>query len=342
MGRKGKNTTFNVRQLVIFHREKGKSYRQISDMLNISKSTVADIIRRCNTEDRIESIPQSGRPKVLNSREERLIVRKVKVNPTISAPKIASEVLEESRKKVSPETVRRTLRQAGYNGRVARKKPFINEMNRKKRIGFAQEYSSKEESWWKSVIFADESKFNLHNSDGRTMVWRKANKEFHCKNTKGTVKHGGGSVMVWGCISACGVGNLVFIENTMDKNVYLNLLKNNLIASADKMGVTRDFKFYQDNDPKHKARIVQEFLLYKCPKVLHPPPQSPDLNPIENLWDYLDRKIRKTPITSILELKERLQYEWDSISIEYLNKIINNMPRRLKEVLKQNGYATKY
>lgn len=311
-------------------------------MLRISKSTAADICRRFYIENRIDSIPQTGRPSLLCTREKSKIIRKVKKNPRLSAPKLVSELLGESSKNVSAETVRRVLRQAGYNGRVARKKPFINEKNRNKRKTFARELISKDETWWKDVIFADESKFNLYNSDGRTMVWRKANKEFNFENTRGTVKHGGGSVMVWGCISSYGVGNLVFIDGIMDKNHYLNILKNNLIQSAEKMGLNNTFKFYQDSDSKHKSRIVQEFLLYRCPKILQSPPQSPDLNPIENLWDELDRKIRKTPITSIAELKQRLATEWSNITVEYLKKITNNMPNRLRHVLKQNGYATKY
>jgi len=57
--------------------------------------------------------------------------------------------------------------------------------------------------------------------------------------------------------------------------------------------------------------------------VLHPPPQSPDLNPIENLWDQLDRNIRKMPIRTIPELKQRLIEEWNCIMQEYLEKIIS-------------------
>jgi transposase len=123
------------------------------------------------------------------------------------------------------------------------------------------------------------------------------------------MKHGGGSVMVWGCVSNFGVGELVFINGILDKNKYLNILKNNLKKSAPNMGIMENFKLYQDNDPKHKAWIVQEFLLYNCPNVLQSPPQSPDLNPIEHVWDELDRRIRKTSITSIEELKKRLEEE---------------------------------
>ncbi|XP_017754886.1 PREDICTED: uncharacterized protein LOC108547048 [Eufriesea mexicana] len=183
MGRKGKNTSFDLRQLIIFHRGKAKSYRDISSLLKISKSTVADIVRRFEDEDRIDFIPQTGRPAALTAREKRGMVRKIKANPRSSVPKLAAEHYEETGTRVHPETIRRTLRQHGYNDRVCRKKPFINEAKRKKRVFFAREFISKEESWWDNVTFADESKFNIHNSDGRRMVWRKANKEFHHRNT---------------------------------------------------------------------------------------------------------------------------------------------------------------
>lgn len=108
------------------------------------------------------------------------------------------------------------------------------------------------------------------------------------------------------------------------------------------MGIPNTFNFYQDNDPKYKARIVQEYLLYNCPKVLQPPPQSPDLNPIENVWDELERRIRTTTISSKEMLKRRLREEWDSLGTEYSKKIISNMPQRLKEVIQQDGYPTRY
>ncbi|GBM33965.1 hypothetical protein AVEN_53831-1 [Araneus ventricosus] len=76
----------------------------------------------------------------------------------------------------------------------------------------------KDISFWESVIFVDESKFNIFASDGRITVWRKPNEELNPKKLLSTVKHGGGGIMVWGCFAASGMGNLVFIENIMDQH----------------------------------------------------------------------------------------------------------------------------
>lgn len=342
MGRKGKNTSLEQRKLVILHYENGKKYKDIAEMLNIKPNTVGDIIRRYKNEDRIEFIQQTGQPKKLTETEERAIVRKIKINPRLSAPKIVTEVSTEFGKTISESTVRRIIKREGYNGRVARKKPFMNLTNRKRRLNFAKEHITKDVKWWDDVIFLDESKFNIFGSDGKTMVWRKPNEELKGKNIMPTVKHGGGSVMVWGCISAKGIGNLVFIDGIMNKEGYLKILKENLKQSAAKMGIASTFKLYQDNDPKHKAHMVREWLLHNCPKVIDTPSQSPDMNPIENLWDHLDRRVRERPVSSKSELKNRLQEEWNKISVDYLKKCINNMPNRLSEVIKNKGYPTRY
>ena len=88
------------------------------------------------------------------------------------------------------------------------------------------------------------------------MSWKKANEEMETKNLRPTVKHGGGSVMIWGCISASGVGELVFIEDIMKKEDYPCILQQNFVKIAEKLGIEREFMFYQDNDPKHNSHIV--------------------------------------------------------------------------------------
>ena len=96
----------------------------------------------------------------------------------------------------SPETIGRVLHNAGCHGRNVRNKPYVSKNNRQKRLTFAKEYKSCSDSYWNTVIFSDESKFNIHVSDGREKVWRKPNTELNPINMSGKVKHCDGSVMV--------------------------------------------------------------------------------------------------------------------------------------------------
>lgn len=336
-----KETTFEQRQLVIYHHAMGKSIRDVGKLLMISKSTVANIVNRFKN-NQIVSKPRCGRPKILNEHDERLLMRTVKADPRISAPKLATVMSSTHNKIVCAETIRCTIRNHGYNGRIARKKPFVSEVNRKKRLLFAKEHLDCDGSFWETVLFSDESKFNLFGSDGRVNVWRKPNTEMEPKHLRATVKHGGGSLMVWGCFSAAGTGKLVFIDGIMNKSSYLAILKENMKSSAELLGINNHFKFYQDNDPKHTAHIVREWLLYNAPKVMKTPPQSPDMNPIENLWQILDVAIRKRQITNKTQLKTALIEEWANISTDITEKLIGSMPKRMEAVIKNNGNPTKY
>ncbi|CAK9811674.1 Transposable element Tc1 transposase [Anthophora quadrimaculata] len=148
--------------------------------------------------------------------------------------------------------------------------------------------------------------------------------------------------MVWGCMAASGVGNLIFIEGILDKAKYLHILKDNLKKSAVKLGLLENFYFQQDNDPKHKAKIVQEWLLYNIPHMLHTPPQSPDINPIEHLWTEIGKRLQNHNITSKDQLKEKILQIWNSIEPTVTENLVNSMGRRLSEIIKAKGGTTKY
>jgi len=335
-------TTSEQRQLVVFHHARGRTIVEIAELLQIARSTVGHIVNRFENHDQLDLGSGKGRSKILTERDTNWLVREIKKDPKTSAPVLAARLRERFKIDVSSQTIRRTLKENGYNGRVARKKPYISKTNRVKRLEFAKNHRFKDESFWEKVIFTDESKFNLFGSDGRVMVWRKPNSELDIKNTTPTVKHGGGSVMVWGCFSAAGVGRLVFIDGIMNHLDYIQILKDNLKASAESLRIGSNFKFYQDNDPKHKAYNTRLWLLYNCPEVMETPPQSPDINPIENLWDELGRRVQNRQLTNIKDLKKVLLEEWEKIEPETCKKLVDSMPRRLECVLKQNGYATKY
>ena len=82
--------------------------------------------------------------------------------------------------------------------------------------------------------------------------------EYHPQCTVPTVKHNGGSEMVWGCFSRSGVGNLCFIEGNMDRFLYREILRKNLLRPCQKLGLENLFVFQHDNDRKHTAGLVKD------------------------------------------------------------------------------------
>ena len=135
------------------------------------------------------------------------------------------------------------------------------------------------------------------------------------------------------------------IDGGMDEKLYTEILDELLHKSVEFYDMDfGDFVFQHDNDPKHTSKIAKEWLANHQVELLDWPAQSPDLNPIEHLWDHLKRRLanhERVP-TSIKELWERVQEEWEKIPAEECAKLIESMPIRVDKVLKAKGGHTKY
>jgi transposase len=143
-------------------------------------------------------------------------------------------------------------------------------------------------------------------------------------------------------VGYAGVGELAIVEWIMNAEGFVNILLGNLKKSVRKIGIQDSYLFQQDNDPKHMARITREWLLYDASGLLETPPQSPDINPIENLWSLLETKIRKCKYSSREMLIENLKQEWDKIDQEVTANLVNSMPRRLQAISDAKSLHTKY
>ncbi len=141
-------------------------------------------------------------------------------------------------------------------------------------------------------------------------------------------QHGRGSVMVWGCMSAAGTGELQFIEGTMNANMYCDILKQSMIPSLRRLGRRAVFQHDNDHCLLKKLRV----------KVMDWPSMSPDLNPIEHLWGILKRK-EECKVSTIHQLRDVV---WKRTPVATCEALVNSMPKRVKAVLENNGGHTKY
>lgn len=322
--------------IIQYHRD-GRSVREIARTLKLAKSTVQNCIQRFKTTGSGESRPRSGRPRVTDKRHDSRMKRLVLMNPSLTS----SDIKECMQSPASTRTIRRRL-VIDFNLRSRRpaKKPLLTPAQMKKRVEFCHRHKDWTVQQWSQVLFSDESTFCQFGSSV-SRVRRLPNTRFLPQNTVSTVKHSP-KVMVWGCFAAAGRGSLVFVPvgKTVDAKFYLDMLKDRLQRS---MTLLNCQVFQQDSAPCHTAKSVKNWMQSERVTVLEWPGNSPDLNPIENLWFMMKRKVRKHAPTSMADLQYWIKRVWvQEVTNESCARLATSMPRRIQAVLSSRGKMTKY
>jgi hypothetical protein len=223
---------------------------------------------------------------------------------------------------------------------VARKEYPFSPAHIKKRLSFANGYGNWSEAKWDTIMFGDETHIEL-GQHGQVWVQRPLGRAFDSEYMGHKEPHPD-RVSLWGCFSGRGLGEIEIFTDNLDGRLMKAILQAHLLPSTLPLFPNEEWWFLQDNDPKHKSKQVKDWLHDNGVLCIDFPPYSPDLNPIENLWSHLKRRVEKRNAADINELKVHLTQEWEATDKSLLVKLSHSMPRRCKAVVAKHGHKTKY
>lgn len=289
----------------------------------------------------VDNVPRKKRPRKTSAEIDRKIAIISKRDPKKTSTDIQREIQDQYNFEISKRTIARRLVESGLHGRAARKKPLLTKIQRRRRVVFARSHWSWTPNQWKYIVWSDETKINRIGPDGKRYVRRPINQEFNPRYVSRVVKHCGGSIMVWGCFWWNGVGPIHRIDGILNKEKYVDILKNVMLPWAEE-NLPVIWKFQQDNDPKHTAKLTKQFFDENSINVLEWPSSSPDLNPIEHLWGDVKKAVSAKNIPNMDVLFAEVKTAWQAIPVARCQNLITSMRNRCEAVLKQKGYGTKY
>ncbi len=218
-------------------------------------------------------------------------------NRHMNAASIAAEVEGVGGQPVSARTMHRTLHQIGLHGCRPRRKPLLKMMYKKARKQFTEDKQTKDIDYWNHVLWSDETKINVFGSDGVKRVWWQPGEDYKDKCVLPTVKHGGGSVMVWGCMSCPVLSSYSSLREPWMPTCTVTYWSR---AWSPPFG---DWPAGQYSNMIMTAALLKKLRV----KVMDWPSMSPDLNPFEHLWGILKWKVEEGKVSNVHQLHDVME-----------------------------------
>ncbi|UYV68224.1 hypothetical protein LAZ67_5003434, partial [Cordylochernes scorpioides] len=320
--------------MVIGLKRAGWSIRQIAADTHLGASTVHRLWRRWLEQGNVAIYRNVGATRVTSARVDRLILRQAVAAPQATCTAILQHVQDTLDHSISTRTIsRRLVANVLHSCRPLRRLP-LTPPNRRQRLEWCRARST----WmteWHRVVFSDESRFCLSSDSRRVRVWRRRGERSNPAAIveRPTVRQRG--IMVWGAIAYDSRSPLLRIQGTMTAQRYVDDVLRP-VTLPYLQGVPNAL-YQQDNARPHTARISQQAL--QDVQMLPWPPYSPDLSPIEHVWDIIGRRLHALPQPrSEDELWQMVEREWRAIPQDAIRTLIDSLPRRVAACIAVRGH----
>ena len=329
-----------ARENAIGRLQAGQRQADVAQAVNVSQSTISRLWNRFRQSGSTADAPRSGRPRVTTPTQDRFIRLRHLRNRFLSAQSNVQAL--PCNQRISRQTVRNRIHGAGLRAYRPYQGNVLTRRHRQARMLWANQHQALTlRNHWRHVWFSDESRFLLQRHDGRRRVYRRRGERYAAPCVDEAPPHGGGGVTVWGAISNTGRSQLVRVQDNLTAVQYIqDILQPHVLPLMGTPGAV----FQQDNARPHTARITVAYFNNQNIRTLPWPSLSPDLSPIEHLWDELDRRlrVRNVPPATSDELFAVLQEDWETIPRQTIQHLIASMPRRCRAVIQANGGNTRY
>ena len=345
-----------LRSQIVILRRIGQSFGQISDVLSVNSETARKVYLRWESSNTYSSAPRPGRPKILKERDIRHITKHITTDRNTRRETLG-EIVNVLNLEVSQKTLLRTItNDIGLGHRIERRKPHLSLKQKEARLQFAKKYIHWSSEEWRRVAWTDEMSMQTDANQGQKWVWRYPEEEYLEDCCRATVIPGFRKVKVWGAMRYGRLSKLIVIpenkgDGKMNAEEYCDIIMDGemfdfWIQGSEELGALLMMEdgaaYHQGCATVRRKELEKDGWIGWGPGTW--PSNSPDLNPIENLWHVLRSNIRKrkTQPRTKEELIEALQEEWKKLNMEVVNKLCDSMPRRLQAVIDARGGTTKY